>query len=132
MPSVNLTVTPPSLPGTGLVAKLEINGIAVTSSNQLNPPAVAVPWPGAGGRTAVSLGQDPPVPGTEPSNQNGGTGQWALFRLLDRASKSPRPNGITASWIVFGREVSFQLGTGTVFNPLQLPALTEFKCPTTL
>jgi type VI secretion system protein ImpL len=132
IPMVNLTVTPPALPGTGLMAKLEINGIAVTSSNQPNPAPVAVPWPGAGGRTAVSLAQDPPVPGAQPSEQNGGTGQWALFRLLDRATKSPRPNAITASWIVGGRDVPFQIGTGTVFNPLQLPALAEFKCPTTL
>ena len=134
VPSVNLTVTPPALPGTGLVAKLEINGIAVASSNQPNPPAAAVPWPGAGGRTAVSIGPDPPVASTPPSEVNGGTGQWALFRLLDRATKSrsPNGNGITASWILFGRDATFQLGTGTVFNPLQLPALTEFKCPTTL
>jgi type VI secretion system protein ImpL len=132
VPAVSLTVTPPALPGTGLMAKLEINGIAVTSSNQPNPAPVAVQWPGAGGRTVVSLSQDPPVAGAQPSEQNGGGGQWALFRLLDRASKSPRPNGITASWIVGGRDVPFQFGTGTVFNPLQLPALTEFKCPTSL
>jgi len=43
-------------------------------------------------------------------------GQWALFRLLDRAGKSPRPNGIAATWIVGGRDVPFQLGTGTVYN----------------
>jgi type VI secretion system protein ImpL len=132
VPAVSLTVTPPVLPATGLIAKLEINGIAATSSNQPNPAPVAVQWPGAGGKTAVSLAQDPPVAGAQPSEQSGGTGQWALFRLLDRASKSPRPNGITASWIVGGRDVPFQIGTGTVFNPLQLPALAEFKCPTTL
>jgi type VI secretion system protein ImpL len=132
VPSVSLTVTPPALPGTGLMAKLEINGIAVSSSNQPNPAPVAVQWPGAGGKTAVSLSQDPPVAGAQPSELSGGTGQWALFRLLDRASKSARPNGIVASWIVGGRDVPFQFGTGTVFNPLQLPALAEFKCPTTL
>ena len=132
VPSISLTVTPPMLAAPGLIAKLEINGIVVASSNQPNPAPVAVQWPGAGGKTAVSLGQDPPVPGNQPSEQPGGTGQWALFRLLDRASKAPRPNGITATWNVGARDVPFQIGTGTVVNPLQLPALTEFKCPTTL
>jgi type VI secretion system protein ImpL len=135
-PAVNLTVTPPALPGTGLQAKLEINGIQVTSSNQPNPAPVAVQWPGAGGRTAVSLAQDPPVAGVQPSEllPRPAGSQWALFRLLDLASKSARPNvnAITATWILGARDVPFQLGTGTASNPLRLPALTEFKCPATL
>jgi type VI secretion system protein ImpL len=132
IPSINLSVIPSRLPVAGLIAKLEINGIAASSSNQPNPASVAVQWPGAGGRTVVSLDLDPPFPGTQPSEISGGTGQWALFRLLDRASKAARPNGITASWIVGGREVSFEFRTGTVFDPLQLPALSEFKCPSVL
>jgi type VI secretion system protein ImpL len=132
VPSISLSVTPPVLPDMGLTAKLEINGMPVASSSQPNPAPVAIQWPGAGGRTAVSLVQDPPIPGAQPSEISGGTGQWALFRLLDKASKTPRANSITASWIVGGREVPFQIGTGTVFNPLQLPALAEFRCPPSL
>jgi type VI secretion system protein ImpL len=132
VPSISLNITPPLLPVMGLTAKLEINGVAATSSNQQSPAPVAVTWPGAGGKTAVSLAQEPVVPGTLPSEIAGGAGQWALFRLLDKASKSARPNGVSASWIVGGREVAFQIGTGTVSNPLQLPAMSEFKCPTTL
>ena len=132
VPAISLSITPPVLPDIGLTAKLEINGLPVSSSNQPNPAPVAVQWPGAAGKTAISLVQDPPVPGTQPSEISGGTGQWAFFRLLDKASKTPRPNSITASWIVGGREVPFQIGTGTVFNPLQLPALAEFKCPSSL
>ena len=127
VPFVTLNVTPPAFPGTALVAKLEINGIAVTSSDQPNP--MQVQWPGGGGRTAVSLTQ----PGTPTSLLDGGSGQWALFRLLDKASKtSPRPNALIASWSALNQDVSFQLGTGTSYNPLHLPALTEFKCPATL
>lgn len=132
VPSISLNVTPPALPVQGFIAKLEINGVTAASSAQPNPASVAVQWPGAGGKTAVSLAQDPAVPGSLPSEISGGPGQWALFRLLDKASKSPRTNGINASWIVGGREIGFQIGTGTIFNPLQLPAMTEFKCPTTL
>jgi type VI secretion system protein ImpL len=132
VPAISLSITPPVLPDMGLTAKLEISGLPVASSNQPNPAPVAVQWPGAAGKTAVSLVQDPPIPGAQPSEISGGTGQWALFRLLDKASKAPLPNSITASWILGGREVPFQIGTGTVFNPLQLPALAEFKCPSAL
>ena len=142
VPSISLNITPPVLPDMGLTAKLEINGLPVTSSSQPNPAPVAVQWPGAGGKTAVSLSQDQPTqqlfPGTAAPSQapaseiSGGEGQWALFRLLDKASKTPRANSITASRIVGGREVPFQIGTGTVFNPLQLPALAEFRCPPSL
>jgi type VI secretion system protein ImpL len=134
VPSISLNITPPVLPDMGLTAKLEINGLPITSSNQPNPAPVAIQWPGAGGKTAVSLAQDSQIPGSAapPSEISGGTGQWALFRLLDKASKTPKNNSITASWIVGGREVPFQIGTGTVFNPLQLPALAEFKCPPSL
>jgi type VI secretion system protein ImpL len=145
MPVINLSVIPPVLPDMGLTAKLEINGFQAVSSNQPNPAPVAVQWPGPGGKTAVSLSQEAvpaspsffggapaPAQAAPPSEINGGTGQWTFFRLLDKASKTPRQNGITASWIVGGREVPFQIGTGTVFNPLQLPALAEFKCPTSL
>jgi type VI secretion system protein ImpL len=132
-PYISLTVTPPMLPDIGLSAKLEISGLVVTSSaNQTNPAPIQVQWPGNSGRTAISLIQDPQPPGTQPSEISGGPGPWALFRLLDKASKTPRTYGITASWIVGGREVPFQLSTGTVFNPLQLPALAEFKCPASL
>jgi type VI secretion system protein ImpL len=126
-PSVTLTVTPPFL-GPDSVAKLEINGFAVTSSNQPNPAAVQVQWPSAGGRTAVSLS----VPGAQPSEQlpRPSNSQWALFRLFDQvSSKSARGNVITAAWVVGGRDVPFTFATGTQYNPLQLPALTEFKCP---
>jgi type VI secretion system protein ImpL len=113
----------------GFVAKFEIGGAAATSSNLANPTPTSIQWPGAGGRTAVSLSSDPPTQGAQPS-EIARTGQWALFRLLDSASVSPRPNGLTASFIVGGRDIQFQIGTGTVFNPLLLPALREFKCPT--
>jgi len=135
IPMIALSVTPPMFAGTGLTAKLEINGIAVSSSNQPNPAPQQVQWPAAGGRTVVSLAQDPPVAGSQPYELPSPipNSQWALFRLLDRASKSARPpNGISASWSLGGRDVTYQFGTGTSFNPLLLPALAEFKCPTNL
>src|SRR5579872_5704093 len=125
IPGFSLAITPPTMVS-GIVAKFEIGGAAATSSNLANPTPTSIQWPGAGGRTVVSLSTDPPTPGAQPS-EIARTGQWALFRLLDSASVSPRPNGLTASFIVGGRDIQFQIGTGTVFNPLLLPALREFK-----
>ncbi len=130
IPGFSLAVTPPTMPA-GFLAKFEIGGGAATSSNLANPSPTSIQWPGAGGRTAVSLSTDPPYPGAQPSEITK-TGQWALFRLLDSASVSPRPNGLVASFIVGGQDIQFQIGTGTVYNPLLLPALREFKCPTAL
>jgi type VI secretion system protein ImpL len=142
VPSLTLTVTPPMLPPTGQTAKLEIGGVVASSSTQPNPAPVSVPWPGGGGKTAISLVQDPPptIPGMPPPPpappvppiERAMTGQWALFRLLDFGSISPRPNGVAAEWSLGGRFVQFQIGTGTIYNPLQLPALREFRCPASL
>ena len=130
IPGFSLMVTPPAM-AQGFVAKFEIGGAAATSSNLANPSPTTIQWPGAGGRTTVSLANDPPTPGAQPSEITK-SGQWALFRLLNSASVSPRPNGLTASFIIGGRDIQFQIGTGTVYNPLLLPALREFKCPTAL
>jgi len=133
IPMINLVVTPPMLAGTGLIARLEINSIVVASTNQPNPPPVAVQWTGAGGgRTAVSLSQDPPSPGVQPYELPGGTGPWAFFRLLEKASKSAVTNGITARWSLAARDVPFQISTQTQANPLNSALLTDFKCPATL
>ncbi len=58
VPQISLNITPPVLAEGGLTAKLEVNGLPVTSSNQPNPAPVAVQWPGSAGKTAVSLVQD--------------------------------------------------------------------------
>ena len=63
LPGFSLTITPTQLPTAGQVAKFEIGGVAATSSNQPNPAPASVQWPGAGGRTAVSLAADPPISG---------------------------------------------------------------------
>jgi type VI secretion system protein ImpL len=136
-PIVTLNVTPPMLAGTGLIAKLWISGVPITSSSQ--PGAVApqqVQWTGtAGSKTDVSLEQDPPNPKVPPSEQLSNprnTTSWALLRLLDRATKSAIPNGINASWSLLARDVSFQIITGTTVNPFDPRLFTDFKCPASL
>jgi type VI secretion system protein ImpL len=135
VPSITLTVTP-QMPGTGLIAKLWVGGVPITSSSQPGTPVPQqVQWPGApGGKTDVTLEQDPPnprVPLSEMLTSARNTTAWALFRLLDKASKAPIANGITARW-VFSTEVTFQILTATSVNPFNPALFAEFKCPTRL
>ena len=132
--SISLSITPPVLPSDGPDRKIGDQRPCRGDLRSAEPGAGGGAVAGAGGKTAVSLSEQPEFgqQQSQPSEISGGTGQWAFFRLLDKASKSTRTNGISASWIVGGREVPFQIGTGTVFNPLHLPALSEFKCPASL
>jgi type VI secretion system protein ImpL len=138
IPVITLTVAPPMLAGTGVIAKLWIGGVPVTSSSQPGTPAPQqLQWPGApGGKTDVTVEQDPANPRGAPSEQLGtprNTATWALFRLLERASKQAIPNGISASWSGLAHDVTFQiLLTGTSVNPFNPALFADFKCPATL
>src|SRR6266404_405299 len=135
-PMIPLTVTPPMLAGTGFIAKLWINGAPITSSNQPGTPAPQPSqWTGAaGGKTLASLERDPPNPREAPSEVNGGTSSWALFRLLDKTgTKSLTPNGVTATWSLLGQPaVTFQITTQSLVNPFDPKLFTDFRCPATL
>jgi type VI secretion system protein ImpL len=144
MPSFTMSVIPPLLTGTGMTAKFEINGTPVAAQTQPNATQAAaiasVPWPGGGiNRSAITLAADTQQqggliqPGQAPApSVLERTGQWSFFKMLDAGSVSPRANGVTAGWIVGGRDLQYQISTGAAYNPLQLPALREFKCPQSL
>ena len=66
IPGFSLAVTPPTM-AAGFVVKFETGGAAATSSNLASPPATSIIWPGPGGRSAVTLSSDPPMPGAQPS-----------------------------------------------------------------
>ncbi|ABD55952.1 type VI secretion system membrane subunit TssM [Jannaschia sp. CCS1] len=60
-------------------------------------------------------------------------GPWAPFRLIDRAEVTPgTDNEFQARFTVDGRAVTFNLTSGSVNNPFNLPALTAFRCPQSL
>jgi type VI secretion system protein ImpL len=131
-PAISLIVTPPML--AGFVAKLWIGGAPIASSSQPGAPAPQrSQWTGtAGGKTLVSVEPDPPKPGVGPSEVPGGTTSWALFRLVDRTTKSVTPNGVTATWSGLGQNATFQIATESLVNPFDSKLFTDFKCPTHL
>jgi type VI secretion system protein ImpL len=57
------------------------------------------------------------------------TGRWALFRLVDAGSPTQSGNALKVSFVVFGREVSYQFTSVLPTNPLAMASLRQFKCP---
>jgi type VI secretion system protein ImpL len=127
MPSIMLTVTPPVLSGNDVTAKLEINGTAVVSQGGASA-GTPLQWPGSAGinRTALTLAST--AAGQTPSvlERNG---VWSLFRMLDAGSPVHHGDKVVASFILGGRELQYQISTGSLTNPLTLSALREFRCP---
>ena len=84
-------------------------------------------WPGEGVTARLTL-----LPGSQDRSIEE-TGEWAPFRLFDRARTSPvSDNRFEAAYDVAGREAVFTVTAGSVNNPFRLPAIEEFACPGTL
>jgi type VI secretion system protein ImpL len=133
MPSFTMAVTPLTLSGDAATAKFEINGTAVVSQQGVNSPT-NVSWPGGGvARTAITLGgggggffgggffSQPTVVAKD--------GPWSFFKMLDSGTVLRQGDKIIASFVVGGKEVSYQFNVGSLLNPLDLPALRNFRCP---
>jgi type VI secretion system protein ImpL len=124
-PTINLEVTPVTLSGEATSATLQINGASVASQQGVNTPTT-VQWPGAGAG-AASIALLPEMPDHISKLEK--LGAWALFRLLDAGSVLQRGNAVSASFVVGGREVSYQFTAASLNNPLSMPSLRQFKCP---
>jgi type VI secretion system protein ImpL len=141
LPGVALAIQPPIVSGPGASAKLEVGGTVIASPNpqpsagglfsRAPPPQPVtvtptnVQWPGTSMRTAISVSDDA---GGQPSILER-TGPWSLFRLLEAGSVSARAETATATFIVAGRELKYQITTGSIKNPFDMSALRDFRCP---
>jgi type VI secretion system protein ImpL len=155
-PQINLQVLPPVLSGVGLTAKLEVNGAIAISQSATAVTQQALQWPGAFGanRVAVSLWVDqqearpadaaptPTLTGAQsaPAPAPASVGQtqlamierngaWALFRLLDVARASKSGDKLDVSFVLGGHELQYSFTVASTLNPITLPALREFRCP---
>jgi type VI secretion system protein ImpL len=125
LPAVALTVQPPVVSGPGTSVKIEISGTSIFSPNSRPSAQTPVQWPGPSMRTAISVTNDS---NSQPSVLER-TGPWSLFRMLESGSLSAVDEVATATFIVAGRELKYQLTTGSIRNPLNLSTLREFRCP---
>src|SRR5271165_7098986 len=126
VPNVSLEVKPLTLSSDAQTATLSINGASVVAQQGTPFAATTVQWPGAGAG-AASIVMAPDMTDRKSSLER--TGAWALFRLIDAGSSIQSGNALKVSFVVFGREVSYQLTSSSLVNPLSMPALRQFKCP---
>ena len=137
MPQVSLAIKPPRATGPGVDIKTEIGGTiiaspsapaAATAFSAASPPsstaASTVQWPGPSARTAISVSSE-----TGPPSVLERTGPWSLFRMLEAGSLTAKGETASASFIVAGNELNYQISTGSVRNPFNLATLREFRCP---
>ncbi|MBR1155206.1 type VI secretion system membrane subunit TssM [Bradyrhizobium sp. JYMT SZCCT0428] len=138
-PMVALSVLPPTISGAGVSAKIELGGTpivspvgpATTPGPAPSPPPSAsvaptnVVWPGPSMKTAISVTNDA---SSQPSVLER-TGPWSMFRILEAGSMTVRAETANTTFIVAGRELKYQITTGSIKNPLNLSALREFRCP---
>ena len=136
---VSLAIKPPRAAGAGVDIKTEIGGTVIASPSTPAthrlfgaapppPPPSAAPttvqWPGPSARTAISVSSE-----TGPPSVLERTGPWSLFRMLEAGSLTRKGETASATFIVAGRELNYQITTGSVRNPLNLATLREFRCP---
>jgi type VI secretion system protein ImpL len=140
MPTVSFAIKPPTSPSSGVEIKTEIGGTIIaspgapagslfgsSSASSASPPPstpTSVQWPGPSTRTAISVSNE-----VGPPSVLERTGPWSLFRMLEAGSLTAKAETAKATFIVAGRELNYQITTGSVKNPLNLAALREFRCP---
>lgn len=133
MPAVAFSVTPLSMTGDAGQAKLDVNGSVVVTQAGVNTPA-NVQWPGPAvpAKTTLVIEGPPSFFGT-PSGSSVAlekTGLWSLFRLLDGGSVLKQGDAVVATLNAGTRQLAYRFSASTTQNPLTLPALREFRCPT--
>lgn len=127
-PRVQFQITPEALDPKARGITLEVDGQAVEfkhSDGQPRPSAIV--WPGTVGLARVAF--NPEVSGSESTLSR--DGPWAWYRLLDAATIR-KTNVSDRSRLIFnvgGRIAIFQMQSGSVLNPFNLPALAKFVCP---
>jgi type VI secretion system protein ImpL len=137
VPLVSLAIKPPRAAVPGVDVKTEIGGTVIASPGAPGgasafgaspPPSSAAPstvqWPGPSARTAISVSSE-----TGPPSVLERTGPWSLFRMLEAGSLSTKGETASATFIVAGNELNYQISTGSIRNPLNLATLREFRCP---
>ncbi len=124
-PNVSLEVKPLTLSSDAQTATLSINGATVVAQQGANA-AATVQWPGAGAG-AASIVMAPDMPDRKSNLER--SGAWALFRLVEVGSPIQNGNAVKVSFVVGGREVSYQFTAASLSNPLTMPSLRQFRCP---
>jgi type VI secretion system protein ImpL len=137
VPVISLAIKPPRAANSGVDIKTDIGGTIIASpsapttasalsaqSPPSNTATFTVQWPGPSARTAISVNSETGQPSVLER-----TGPWSLFRMLEAGSLAAKGETASATFIVAGNELNYQISTGSVRNPFNLAVLREFRCP---
>ena len=124
-PAVDLAITPTFLDSGSGKFMLVIDGQMLEYAHTAARP-VKISWPSPEGAGYARLEFMDLVGQTTSLSASG---DWAWFRLLDRARRRSRGDDtIQATFSKGGHTATVEIRANSVFNPLQLPDLTQFKC----
>jgi len=89
-------------------------------------------WPGPDQNAEVRIEMSPPAPGGASMLRE--PGQWAWFRVLDKANISPagQPEHFQVEFQLGGRSAAYELIARSAYNPFRFDDLERFRCPESL
>lgn len=127
-PTIVLTMKPAEMDPALREFVLDVDGQIVRYDHGPQIPQT-VRWPGPRGSGVVRVM-------TQPAGAAGAVyeGPWALMRLFDHVQIGPgsAPEKFRATFDVGGRKVIFDVTASSVRNPIALPELRGFSCPSGL
>ncbi|KIT16799.1 type VI secretion system membrane subunit TssM [Jannaschia aquimarina] len=126
-PAVEITIQQVDNHSTVESALLVINDQEVETVRYEIPKTVT--WPGPGKATALVL-----RPSLDRPSTLGFTGSaWTFMKFLDAASaKQQRGDVLRATFMVGGRNITYDFTINAVTNPFTMRELREFECPQSL
>ncbi len=130
-PNANLSIVLKPANSDAATIQFEVNGQTFDRVTRVAEP-INLQWPGAaaGGSASVTINRM-----FQSDSVLRATGPWALFRLFTPPfAKNASWSGqvLSASLVVDGQLFSFDVTAASSENPIGLPALRGFKCPSDL
>ncbi|RMC35411.1 type VI secretion system membrane subunit TssM [Paracoccus alkanivorans] len=123
-PSVEITVAQVDAHPTVESAALAINDTVVQTATGSLPRTVV--WPGSGKSTALQL--SPPLSRNSVMRFEGSS--WTFIEFLNAASyKQQQGDTLRATFMLDGRNITYDFTINALVNPFTMPELREFECP---
>ncbi|MDG0023202.1 type VI secretion system membrane subunit TssM [Trinickia sp. Y13] len=128
VPTIKLNIMPLDLDPSISEWSLDVDGQVVRYAHGPQAP-MTVQWPGPNGTNQVRLQI---VDQSGASDGFAASGPWALLRLFDHASlmRTSTAETTRARFSVGGKSFAVEVTASSVHNPLDLPQLESFTCPT--
>ena len=127
-PNVDFVVTSRSLDPNALSGVFRINRNFVYASGVVR--STPVKWPGDNSDNLVAVSVT--FGANAQTERIERTGPWALFRIMEAGRAVAQDGRLLVDFEVANRRLSFSIVSDGGPNPLTLPALSAFRCPTGL